>query len=70
MYLGRPLWSSPMKQLHQWPVATLIVVIVAIVGGIVVVNGTYSSHDFDSYARTIAVAAGLLGIGRGLATKP
>jgi intracellular septation protein A len=61
-----------MKLNSSWGPATVLVVVVAIivvlVGGITVVLGTYDD-DFVQWARTLvdlAIAAGLLGIGRGI----
>lgn len=47
------------------PVASLIVVIVAIAGAVVVCVNP-QTLDFASYVKYVGIAAGLLGIGRGL----
>lgn len=56
-----------MEILDKLPVATLIVVVLAIVGGVDIVVDGKLSPDFREYAEKIGVAAGLLGIGRGVA---
>lgn len=51
------------------PVATaLVVVIVALVGGIVCITDP-ESLSFEDYQRNVAIAAGLLAIGRGLNSR-
>lgn len=51
--------------LQTLPVATIIVVIIAIAGAVVVIT---NPHDlsFAKYVQYVGIAAGLLGIGRGL----
>lgn len=52
--------------LDKLPVATLLIVVVAVVGGIDLILDGDLSEDFESYGRSVAIGAGLLGIGRGL----
>lgn len=52
--------------LDRIPVATLLIIIIAVVGGIDLITDGDLSEDFESYGRTVAIGAGLLGIGRGL----
>lgn len=54
-----------MDFLRDNPVASLIVVIIAIVGGIVTVVEP-STLPFREYVENVGIAAGLLAIGRGL----
>ncbi len=54
-----------MNALRTNPVASLIVVIIAIAGGVVTVVEP-SSLGFDEYVKNVGIAAGLLAIGRGL----
>lgn len=62
-----------MSNLQKWGPMTVLVVaaalIIVLVGGIVVVTGNYSRSDFSRWANDLvqlAIAAGLLGIGRGV----
>jgi len=48
------------------PWATLIVVLIAIVGGVVVITDP-STLSFEEYVKNVGIAAGLLAVGRGLA---
>lgn len=52
--------------LDRLPVATLLAVIFAIVGGIAVVG---DDLPFREYLESMAVMVGLLGIGRGVAAR-
>jgi len=47
------------------PVATIIVIVIAITGGIVVITHP-ETLSFGNFVKYVGVAAGLLGIGRGL----
>lgn len=52
-----------MKALDALPIATILVVIFAIVGGVVVIAGNMS---FDQYLQSMTVAAAGLAVGRGI----
>lgn len=47
------------------PIASLIVALIAVVGGVVVIVEP-TTLDFESYVKNVGIAAGLLAIGRGL----
>lgn len=55
-----------MNHLEVLPVATILVIIYAIVGGIVVIMDNLS---FREYLESMAVAVAGLSVGRGLAAK-
>lgn len=52
-----------MKVLAATPVATLVVVLIVVIGGIKVVLGDI---EFDHFVKVIGPMVGLLAIGRGL----
>jgi hypothetical protein len=52
-------------QLAALPVATILIVIFAIVGGVICLVHP-ETLSFDQYIKYMAVGVGLLGIGRGL----
>jgi hypothetical protein len=54
--------------LEALPIATILMVIVAIAGAVVSIVHP-ENLGFDQYIRDLAVGAGLLGIGRGIAAK-
>jgi hypothetical protein len=49
------------------PVSTIIVILLAIVGGVDLLLDGNLSHDFTTYAAIIGGSNGLLAIGRGIA---
>lgn len=51
------------------PVATIIIIILAIVGGIDLLIDGGLSPDFDVYAGVIGGSTGLLAIGRGIDSR-
>lgn len=55
-----------MPALEHLPVATLLALIFAIVGGVVVVT---DELPFREYLESMAVMVGLLGVGRGIAAR-
>lgn len=55
-----------MKTLETVPVATVLAIIFALVGGVSVVTDDLS---FKEYLEAMAVMVGLLGVGRGLAAR-
>lgn len=50
------------------PVATILAIIFALVGGVVVIVGT-AGLSFEEYLKAMTVMIGLLGIGRGMAAR-
>ncbi len=57
-----------MNNIGALPWATLIVVLIALVGGLVVILHP-ETLSFAEYVRNVGVAAGLLAVGRGLAAR-
>lgn len=55
------------KLLEKFPVATALVLVYAVVGGVVVITG--GELSFKEYMESMSVAAGGLAIGRGFASK-
>lgn len=57
-----------MDALRNNPVASLLVVIIALAGAVVTVVEP-STLSFEDYVKHVGVAAGLLAIGRGIADR-
>ena len=55
-----------MDVLERLPVATIIVILLTVVGGVDLVIDGELSKDFRAYAEEIGIAAGLLAVGRGI----
>ncbi len=64
-----PVPKAPARSiLETFPVATLIVAIIAIAGAVLVIVHP-ETLTFAEYVRNVGVAAGLLAVGRGLAAR-
>jgi hypothetical protein len=59
-------WQKLIKALDDFPFATAIVFVVAVVGALVLVTGADTSLTFSGYVRQITIAAAILGVGRGI----
>jgi len=68
MSTGNVVGDPPAPDLSKYPWATLMVVFMSLVGGVVVLLGN-SSLEFDKYLTIGLGAASALSIGRGLAYK-
>lgn len=61
--------TDPLDVLKDGPAATILVVLLNVVGGLVVVLGRSDSLDFEKYLTLGIGSAAVLSVGRGLAAK-